>query len=294
MRLPRLLVPALLALAGCTSESPPAVSTQAECLRDPGCTRLMVAAHRGDHTELPENSLAAIRRAAEVGAELVEVDTRHTADEAVVLVHNSSVDGTTDGAGEVSELTLAEIRALTLSRADPDDPETQQVPLFTEALALARELGVMLYVDQKSERWDLVLAEIQEGAFFEQAVVRDASRSVLAQMKAGEPRLLVMPAISSGASIEPTLLDLPDVTIVEISHDRPWPALAEALQAAGLKVQQDVLGEADDLAASGDYSAWQEYVDSGVVLLQTDLPRLLAAAVREFNQTGVFPTSGPG
>jgi len=61
-----------------------------------------------------------------------------------------------------------------------------------------------------------------------------------------------------------------------------------------VKVQQDMLGPGDLMAAlGGDYSAWKGFVDAGVALLQTDYPDLLVPAVKHYNATGEFPTSGP-
>ena len=75
------LCPLLLVVASCGDGSTPlARRPPAECLADPLCTQPLVAAHRGYHVALPENSLAALRAAAELGADLVEVDVRHTAD----------------------------------------------------------------------------------------------------------------------------------------------------------------------------------------------------------------------
>ena len=68
-----------------------------ECLVDVQCERVMVAAHRGMHITWPENSLAAIRAAAEAGIALAEVDVRHTADDVLVLMHDDTVDRTTTG-----------------------------------------------------------------------------------------------------------------------------------------------------------------------------------------------------
>ncbi|NOZ85767.1 MAG: glycerophosphodiester phosphodiesterase family protein [Deltaproteobacteria bacterium] len=288
------IVPMVLSCAG-TKDSGKSSMTPAGCLRDPGCKRVMVAAHRGYHTgSFPENSLAAFRAAAELGVDLIEVDVRHTADDHLVLMHNSSVDATTDGTGEVSDLTLEEIQKLTLKGADPNNPETQHVPLFSQALALAREYSIMLYVDKKTERWDLVLAEIKKGDYFDQALVRDSSSSVLGEMSAKEPRLMVMPSIGSSLGIDKLKEDLPGLCIVEVSHDGPWPAMNQALKAAGLKIQQDVLGYGDDQAETGDYSAWKDYIDKGVNLLQTDWPQFLCPAVKEYNKTGKFPENGPG
>lgn len=98
---------------------------------------LMIAAHRGQWRAAPENSLAAIDRAIADGAEIVEIDVRKTRDGALVLMHDDTVDRTTDGIGKVSDLTLAEIRDLHLkvglggAQAAVTD---HRVPTFTETM----------------------------------------------------------------------------------------------------------------------------------------------------------------
>jgi glycerophosphoryl diester phosphodiesterase len=262
----------------------------ADCLVDPACERIMVAAHRGNHTEHPENSLAAIRSAAEIGADFAEVDVRHTADGFPVLMHDSDVDRTTDGSGNVAEMTLDEVEALTLNGSDSENPESNRVPLFREALVLARELGVMLYVDQKTERWDLVLAEIQSAEYYREALVRDDA-VVLAQMLAEDNNLQVMPPIETEEQLEQVIELLPGLHIVEIALPAPNPELCFAIKSAGLKSQQDVMVFGDVVGYLGDYTGWKSFVEAGVSLLQTDFPELLVDAVGQYNSTGIFPTS---
>lgn len=265
----------------------------ADCIRDKECTQVMVTAHRGYHTYLPENSLAAIRATAEVGAEFAEVDVRHTADEVLVLMHDGDVLRTTDGIGDVSDLSWEEIQALTLKRSDPAEPESLKAPLFSEALQMARELGIMLYIDQKTDRWDLVLAEIQSGEYYDEALVRDGFGNVQ-QMVEQDSRLLIMPPLSTVYEFEAMLEALPGLLIVEVSMVAANPELCASIIEAGVKVQQDVMAGGDTLGAIGDYSGWKNYIDAGVFLPQTDRPNLLVPAVLEYNRTGVFPDEGPG
>ena len=73
----------------------------------------MLVAHRGGAKLAPENTLPAFRAAVtEWGADMLELDVRLTADGQVVVIHDETVDRTTDGRGSVSDLTLAEIRTL--------------------------------------------------------------------------------------------------------------------------------------------------------------------------------------
>jgi glycerophosphoryl diester phosphodiesterase len=69
-------------------------------------------AHRGASGTFPENTLSAFRAAIAAGADMSELDVQLTRDGAAVVIHDETVDRTTDGKGEVAELTLAELRRL--------------------------------------------------------------------------------------------------------------------------------------------------------------------------------------
>lgn len=69
-------------------------------------------AHRGGVIEFPENTLFGFQRALEVGAHMLEMDIWQTADGELVVIHDATVDRTTDGSGNVSEMTLAELKML--------------------------------------------------------------------------------------------------------------------------------------------------------------------------------------
>ena len=69
-------------------------------------------AHRGASGTFPENTLSAFRAAIDAGADMCELDVQLTRDGAVVVIHDDTVDRTTDGKGEVAELTVEEIKRL--------------------------------------------------------------------------------------------------------------------------------------------------------------------------------------
>lgn len=72
----------------------------------------LVIAHRGGAGIFPENTLFAFQQTWKMGVDILEMDLRETADGALVLLHDKTVDRTTDGSGEVSQKTLAEIKQL--------------------------------------------------------------------------------------------------------------------------------------------------------------------------------------
>lgn len=82
-----------------------------------------LAAHRGVMSEKPENTLSSFRLASSFDATEIELDLRASKDGELVVMHDATVDRTTDGTGTVAELTLAELRAL-------DAGEGQRIPTF--------------------------------------------------------------------------------------------------------------------------------------------------------------------
>ena len=97
-------------------------------------------AHRGGGKLAPEATLAAFRAASAAGADILEMDVRRTADGALVVIHDSLVDRTTDGSGPVASLRLDQLRALnaghhfrTPAGDFPYREESLPVPTFEEA-----------------------------------------------------------------------------------------------------------------------------------------------------------------
>ena len=71
-----------------------------------------IIAHRGSSADRPENTLAALKRAIDAGATAVEVDVRSTKDGKLVILHDATLDRTTDGTGPLAEKTWTEVRKL--------------------------------------------------------------------------------------------------------------------------------------------------------------------------------------
>ena len=86
--------------------------------------------HRGAAGHEPENTLRGFRRAMELGADMVELDVQICGSGELVVIHDGTVDRTTDGAGEVAEMTLDELRSL-------DAGMGERVPTLQEVIDLA-------------------------------------------------------------------------------------------------------------------------------------------------------------
>ncbi|MGI5522712.1 glycerophosphodiester phosphodiesterase family protein [Micromonospora sp. CA-259024] len=102
---------------------------------------VMVVAHRGYWRGAPENSVPAIDLAIRNGAQVVEIDVQRTSDGQLVVMHDTSVNRTTNGTGQISGMTLAQIKALRLRAGlgGGQAPMTdEQVPTLAEALAVVK------------------------------------------------------------------------------------------------------------------------------------------------------------
>lgn len=111
--------------------------------------KMMVAGHRGDQSSYPENTMEAFRAAIAAGVDMIETDVRLTKEGALVLIHDKTVDRTTDGTGAVADMTLAQLRTLNAGTADCPQP----IPLLEELLALLENSGVTLNLEVK-EYWE--------------------------------------------------------------------------------------------------------------------------------------------
>lgn len=108
--------------------------------------RVRVIAHRGASHARPENTMPAFTHAIELGADLLEFDVRRTADGHPVIMHDLTVDRTTDGTGAVSSLKLREIRALDAGVRFHERYAGTKVPKLQEVLKVARDADVGLDV----------------------------------------------------------------------------------------------------------------------------------------------------
>ena len=106
-------------------------------------TRVFIVAHRANtysgvnEKYLPDNSLLAIEEAIAVGADMVELDVRATKDGVHVLMHNATIDATTNGTGNVADKTVAELKKLKMRRGSKY--YEGGVPTLAEALECCKD-----------------------------------------------------------------------------------------------------------------------------------------------------------
>lgn len=191
------VIPATSVVPITTPRAVPADDTVAVSVASPEpglAARPAVVAHRGNSSVAPQNTLAAIEAACRAGVDAVEIDLQRTADGAAVVIHDDTVDATTDGHGVVAELSLATLRGLDAGRWFGPGYAGQQVPLFGDVLELlGRYPGTQLLLELKDvwgpDELRGVTAAIDEAGLEDRVVVQSFWPDTVAAARDVAPHL---------------------------------------------------------------------------------------------------------
>lgn len=124
-------------------------------LTRPRAASPLLMAHRGASDELPENSLAAFQRALEQGAAVLETDIRFTRDDEIILMHDATLERTTNGAGIVGQMNLNEIKPLRAERSFESKQKlgSEEIPTLADFLQATCAANVPLALELKDDRF---------------------------------------------------------------------------------------------------------------------------------------------
>jgi glycerophosphoryl diester phosphodiesterase len=106
--------------------------------------------HRGAYSSAPENTLVGFQMAAQMGVEGVELDIQLTKDNEIVVIHDETVDRTSNGQGWVQDFTLSEIKKLNFNKSGRTEPFFMEVPTLAEVLELLKPTGLTINIELKT------------------------------------------------------------------------------------------------------------------------------------------------
>lgn len=107
-------------------------------------------AHRGFSGKYPENTMLAFQKAVEVGIDGIELDVHLSKDGELVVIHDETVDRTTNGTGTVAEMTLAELKALDASASFTGVYGVNRIPTLREYFELVKDTGIVTNIELKT------------------------------------------------------------------------------------------------------------------------------------------------
>ena len=239
--------------------------------QSPQSERIAVIAHRAEHIRNPENSLSGIRAAIKLGADYVELDVRTTIDGRLVLMHDATVDRTTNGNGAIAQMTFERVGMLKLGH--------EHVPTFEEALGIAHgKIGV--YVDAKS---------LTPAALVHALETHDMGRNVvvygppvfLKSLLSLRPEIKRMPEAVNADTLRTNLTELRP-SVIAFNQQDFLNELIAAAKSAHTAIFVDRLGDQDNT------EAWQDAIQRGATGIQTDKPGELVQFLRTRNLHDAF------
>jgi glycerophosphoryl diester phosphodiesterase len=235
-----------------------------------GTFPVMISYHRGANRYAPENTLPAIREAARLGADFAEIDIRTTKDGRTILMHDGTVNRTTDGKGAVRDLTFEEATALNAGvRFGGEQFRETRVPSFEEGLtALGDKMGV--YLDAKDIAPEVLIAAIQKHGLSQRHVVYQSVRYCDTLRKL-DPTVRTLPPLGG-------LEELDTVAAIKpYGVDAKWSILSSQMidecHRRGIKVFSDALGENENV------EQYFKAIEWGIDCIQTDYPLRVLRAI---------------
>ena len=241
-----------------------------------GSTR--VIAHRGFSGEAPENTTAAFRRAIEVGADMIELDVLLSRDGELVVIHDDTLDRTTDGSGRVADHTLEELSRLDAGSWFAPEFAGERIPTLEEVLRLAHG-RILVNIEIKTEAVtgeaeggvvDKTLALVERLGMRDRIVISSFDPRALAHARALDPTIATASLRSSRHHAESSPAEVMESVgsqAFNLSRNEVSREVVEACHALGRPVAVYTVNEESEM---------RRLVELGVDALFTDHPdRLL-------------------
>jgi len=136
----------------------------------------IVIAHRGASAYEPENTLKAIKRALDLNAKMIEVDVRLSKDEHIIVIHDESVDRTTNGKGYVKDLTLEELKKLNAGKGE-------RIPTLQEVINAVRKRAILIIEIKVLNIEDSLVKIIEKEGIEKEVVITSFYHPILRRIK---------------------------------------------------------------------------------------------------------------
>lgn len=138
-------------------------------LFNPNSKQVLVAAHRGDWRNAPENSLLALKYSVAMGADIMELDLKKNKDGHLIVMHDKTVDRSTNGKGKPEDYTLEEIKKMRLKNG-LGRVTKHQIPNFEEMLVVAKD-KIIIDVDKGYDYFNEVVALVKKHGMLNQTII---------------------------------------------------------------------------------------------------------------------------
>lgn len=287
------MVIAAFALASCRAGEPPTrVPTSAPTNTLSPTSAVIIAGHRGAAGIAPENTLAAFQKALDLGVTAIELDVHLSQDNELVVIHDPTLDRTTDGTGPVHNLTLGELKKLNASAKykGQGNYDVQRIPTLQEVYDLVGKRAQM-YIEIKlandNSRYpnieQKVIAVVRKNSAVNSTRISSFDFATVRQIQTLEPQIGREAIISTaylrdmglkGKGPNEIIADLTAQGARALGCEKTYlsPAFTAMLKQAGLTVGVWTVDDPNEM--------WK-FIDLGADVVTTNRPDLLLAALKQ-------------
>lgn len=268
-------------------------------INDPNSDYVVVISHRGDWRNYPENSIPAIESIIRMGVDMMELDVKMTKDSVLVLMHDKTIDRMTNGKGKVSDITYDSLMTFKMRRAHNVATDSLRVPTLREALLCCKD-RILVNVDHAYPYYNEIVKLTEELGVTGQVLMKGKSGidKVNEDMAKHENNLLYMPIIdinkAKGQALFNEYLERGVVPMAfEVCWQKPGEEMdrcVEEIHKMGAKLWVNTFwpsvcggfGNDDDaaLAAADPAEVYEQYIQMGATMIQTDRPEMLLDFLR--------------
>ena len=236
---------------------------------------ILIEAHRGDSTHAPPNTLAAFRRAVEMGAPCIELDVRPSRDGRLMVIHDEKVDRATNGCGVVCDMTAAELRCLDAGCRFAPAFAGEKIPLLDEVMALLAPTRTVLNIEIKSfppsaDVPEAVVALLRGAGREREYVVSSFDLPTLLRVREIAPEI-ALALIGKG----------PEILPVAIGHHLDWVHAHHATATEALITEAHSAGIHVNIWTLDDPSQFPHWRHCGVDKICTNDPAAMLVVAQE-------------
>ncbi len=233
---------------------------------------VMVAAHRGAHAIHPENSIGAIQESIRLGVDIAEIDVKVSKDGIPFLMHDRTMDRTTNGKGDPELLTWEELQRFSI--VDKGKQTHLKIPSLEEALNAASG-RILVDLDLKTERISDIVRIVKKTNTSDIVLFFDSDYATLSAVKNANKDFFIMPRVYSINEID-SVVTLFNPVIVHVDFDCYSRESAALIKGSPARIWINALGEPDkDFRKGKIESSLDKLLRYGADIIQTDEPELL-------------------
>ncbi len=261
-------------------------------LKDSKSNQVIVVAHRGDWRNAPENSLLAIQKCIDMGVDMVEIDVQRTKDGHLVLMHDKTINRTSNGKGRVEKYTLSQLKNYFLRDAEGGLTH-EKIPTLEEALLLA-ENKILVNLDKSYRYFEDCYAVIEKTHTTNQVLMKGKKTRAELESKYRNyaDKGLFMPVVRlSDKEAENIVSDYMEHRVpIAFEFSVPDDTMAlvddfEVIRQKGTSIWVNAI-RAKNNAGNNDQQALENpevydwYIKNHINIIQTDRPQLLLEYLR--------------